>query len=689
VQKEKVMNSRENIAAHRQQIAELIKDRYAQRAPDREERLRQAKALGALAAASRRVAIGRTSHLTVNEGRNLEAATGNYDIDQINFLSRGLKAARAVCRIVNAGYSWGTGFIVAPGLLLTNHHVLPDMESAQSCDAQFNYELDAEDAPLRSIKIRLAPEKIFVTSLDTHFDFTIVALDDPQQQTQALGWLPLDPRVNKIVEGEPAVSIQHPGQEDKKICLFESVLVDRVDDPDLPYLYYTTDTERGSSGSPVFNRNWQVVALHHGSVKNDQAPATNGLTRPATVNEGIRISRLLQALRTGDRVTEARDGHRADVLTRITDRANLGDSRPQGPPLQAAQAGPAQPQHAMGLPLIVSPATRAGAGYNFSAEGAATLIKSPPLSHYRGRRGYSETFLGGGSLRVPLPALAPALQDDVAPLLRASSASVLKYMHYSVVMSASRRTAYFSACNLDGATNPKAFDRKRRVVFESARTEVELERAADRWYYDPRMAREHQPEPVLFDDSPTHFDFGHITRRMDAVWGADEDEMLLGSDDSFHMTNCAPQVSSYNQHGDWGSLEDAIASFARGKGEANPSRKVCVISGPVLHPLDPELLGLKVPRSFWKVIAYEEDSQLRALAFLTSQGELVEVERRKLETTRVLVRKAFDNEWLTTVRDVSRLTSLDFGPLADADWFAAQGGTGETITAQLLDSLFG
>jgi endonuclease G, mitochondrial len=83
------------------------------------------------------------------------------------------------------------------------------------------------------------------------------------------------------------------------------------------------------------------------------------------------------------------------------------------------------------------------------------------------------------------------------------------------------------------------------------------------------------------------------------------------------MTNCAPQVSSYNQHGDWGSLETAVATFARGKVVTDPARKLCVISGPVLHPSDPELLGLKVRQSFWKLIAYEKESQLRALAFFT------------------------------------------------------------------------
>jgi V8-like Glu-specific endopeptidase len=51
---------------------------------------------------------------------------------------------------------------------------------------------------------------------------------------------------------------------------------------------YTTDTLPGSSGSPVFNDNWEVVALHHagGPLK------TNDKVDIRFINEAIAINYL-------------------------------------------------------------------------------------------------------------------------------------------------------------------------------------------------------------------------------------------------------------------------------------------------------------------------------------------------------------------------------------------------------------
>ncbi|MCK4825594.1 trypsin-like peptidase domain-containing protein, partial [bacterium] len=57
---------------------------------------------------------------------------------------------------------------------------------------------------------------------------------------------------------------------------------------------YITDTLPGSSGSPVFNDNWQVIALHHsgGSIPE---PSTNSIHFR---NEGIRIGAVIKDIPT-------------------------------------------------------------------------------------------------------------------------------------------------------------------------------------------------------------------------------------------------------------------------------------------------------------------------------------------------------------------------------------------------------
>ena len=100
--------------------------------------------------------------------------------------------------------------------------------------------------------------------------------------------------------------IQHPDAQRKQVCVRENKLLTRTDD----VLWYTTDTLGGSSGSPVFNNDWQVVALHHKGIpqtgpdgvwqtvhgrdydpKRDPESAIKW-----QANEGIRISRLIDVL---------------------------------------------------------------------------------------------------------------------------------------------------------------------------------------------------------------------------------------------------------------------------------------------------------------------------------------------------------------------------------------------------------
>src|SRR6185295_16416143 len=62
--------------------------------------------------------------------------------------------------------------------------------------------------------------------------------------------------------------IQHPGGAPRQFAIRENQCV-ADQDPDV--LWYVSDTAPGSSGAPVLNDSFQVVALHHSGVARQDA----------------------------------------------------------------------------------------------------------------------------------------------------------------------------------------------------------------------------------------------------------------------------------------------------------------------------------------------------------------------------------------------------------------------------------
>jgi hypothetical protein len=93
-------------------------------------------------------------------------------------------------------------------------------------------------------------------------------------------------------------------------------------------LLYETDTEVGSSGSPVFNDDWQLVALHHWGHPFLERRDDRGETLPDNVNEGVRISAITKFL-MAQLPTLTPD---QQALLRAAIDASDGDSDAQRPP---------------------------------------------------------------------------------------------------------------------------------------------------------------------------------------------------------------------------------------------------------------------------------------------------------------------------------------------------------------------
>ncbi|MEH2247345.1 LamG-like jellyroll fold domain-containing protein [Nostoc sp.] len=92
--------------------------------------------------------------------------------------------------------------------------------------------------------------------------------------------------------GDSIIIVQHAKGKKKQIALNDGVI-----DYGLykKFLRYKTDSDYGSSGSPVFNNKWQLVALHHAAI----FQPTDDTTKQQTViaQQGIRICRIIEDLK--------------------------------------------------------------------------------------------------------------------------------------------------------------------------------------------------------------------------------------------------------------------------------------------------------------------------------------------------------------------------------------------------------
>ena len=639
-------------------------ERVAERTPERERKL-DAIASGNLeqADAPERVAarIDRLSHyypdvrpvdpvaLAAGEedalhaaGKVLERIIGTEDFVEIRYLEAGERAARAVGRIDIrddrgrlAGY--GTGSLISPRLLMTNHHVLPDAGTARTSAVEFNYQDGVDGRPLQAILLDLDPGTFFVN--DEEFDFAVVAV---KGDTSPFGSNPLIEMEGKAVAGDFVTIVQHPRGEKKQVALRDNRIVDVLDNG---FLHYEADTEPGSSGSPVFNDEWELVALHHASVKtDDQTPGKD------YVNEGIRISRIVKKLRE-QALTPAQKAlldelfaSESVVLPGIAQPAT-GTPVPVSPIVGRAPR-PSPPVvgggGAVTVPLEVTVRIADGAGP--AASVAEEAIRIDP--DYSNRRGYDPDFLGGDPHSVPLPTLTAELAAATATNTQAAGEPryVLPYNHFSVVQNKERRLAFFTAVNIDGANSRR------------------LKRERDHWSFDPRISEEEQTGTDVY--AHNDLDLGHLVRRLDPAWGDTPDVAKLANDDTFHLTNCSPQHKDFNRNKtSWAGLEDYVLEHAD-----NLNFRVNVFSGPVFAADDDQYRGIQLPRQFWKVVVMVKDDgaggTLSATAYLLSQEKLI----KGLEVADL---KAFSyGEYRTYQVPVSRieqLTGLSFGRLTDFD----------------------
>lgn len=232
-----------------------------------------------------------------------------------------------------------------------------------------------------------------------------------------------------------------------------------------------------------------------------------------------------------------------------------------------------------------------------------TTITSKLLKSQKLFRGYDEKFMSEHT--VPLPKLN---QEQVCDLVfDIEGNKVIKYINYSLQLSAFHRFPYYTASNIDG----KAFKKVSRQ---------------GSWRKDPRISKLSQLGKELYGAPKSDFDRGHMTKREDVQWGDTAGIALNAAKSTFYYTNSVPQHRDLNQK-IWKSLEDYILHTEAKQAEL----RICVFTGPVLSKSNPYFIShingiqIQIPFLFWKLVIFQkEDGLLYRVGFIMSQYKLLQ-----------------------------------------------------------------
>jgi hypothetical protein len=183
-----------------------------------------------------------------------------------------------------ASRAFGTGFLVAPGLVMTCAHMIPDLDTAAQGVIEFDYVEQADGVFPVPKTFAFAPERVFVADLE--LDFTVIAVSDPNGDAlSGRPFIPLDPRPGELIAGEEINLVHHALAEPLEVVVRGNVVRDILDD----FIHFDGSTKAGSGGAPVMNDQWELVAVHHAL-----APVPDG--SGAMLCEAIRISSIVKRL---------------------------------------------------------------------------------------------------------------------------------------------------------------------------------------------------------------------------------------------------------------------------------------------------------------------------------------------------------------------------------------------------------
>ncbi len=523
----------------------------------------------------------------------------------------------------------GTAFVVGEGLLMTNRHVAElfavgigreelSFRPGQSAAIDFLRERDrAESQAFRIARVAM---------VHPYWDMALLVVDGlagvrplrlsvappgdlREREVAVIGYPALDPRnnvdlQNRIFAGVFNVKRLQPGRlrAQAEIGSFGHMVF---------ALTHDSSTLGGNSGSAVIElETGAAVGLHFAG-------------RYLEANYAVPTHELA----LDRRVVEAEvnfEGEIDGAASSWDDFWKQADPQPsEGQIAPVADAGRASISAEEGalswsIPFEVTVQIRGESPTPVGTSAAAVAVEAmvEPFhdENLSGRTGYDEQFLG---IRVPLP----TVRDESLVSRLDDGTHALPYEHFSIVVNKDRRLALFTASNVDAAPGRKRPEPGRDYSRKGLSGLGENDR--EKWFTDPRIPALHQLPDRFFTKDRASFDKGHIVRREDVGWGDTFDEVRRANGDTYHVTNCSPQIAAFNQsskQGMWGQLENLILDQAE-------TERYALFAGPIFRSDDPIFRGVDdvgpvrvaIPRQFWKIVIARKGDELQTFAFRLEQ----------------------------------------------------------------------
>jgi V8-like Glu-specific endopeptidase len=245
-----------------------------------------------VSAAEARTSIGR-----------LEKVLGHESFVSLEMYRTGLQRARTVARIgMEQNRGLGTGFLVRGNdlaerfdsgwMLLTNAHVINKACKNRPAVTPEKAVITFEALPLSS-GAKAATYRVMEVhweSDEDDLDAALIELDRPVEgivdddRCDVASVLPANDQKQGVY------IIGHPGGGTLSFSIQDNLLLDHED----PKLHYRAPTEGGSSGSPIYDKQWALIGIHHAGYS--QIFRLNGKDGTYAANEGIWIQAIRRAL---------------------------------------------------------------------------------------------------------------------------------------------------------------------------------------------------------------------------------------------------------------------------------------------------------------------------------------------------------------------------------------------------------